>query len=255
MRRLQLLLMCFVALAVQAKAQLVLSGTSYMQDFDGLVGGLPTGWSVSTSATLSGLGTATTFTSTATDWNTGSGSNAFRNISAPISSGSQSISTDRALGWRPLNAGSRNGAITLTLANTTGFQNFSMSFSLFTGNDVANNQSYAVEYRLGNSGNFTQIGSTYTTGATFNVASYSFNSVTLSALNDQSAPVYIRIRGTTASGTTALDTIGLDDFSLSYAATTAVPEPSTYAAIAGCTVLAYAAWQRRRQKLALSGGQ
>lgn len=137
----------------------------------------------------------------------------------------------------------------LTLSNTTGFTNFSLSVDVFTANDITASQVYSLEYRVGNSGNFTQI-STYTTpssgASTFNTQTLTATSITLSALNDQSSPVFIRLRGTAASGTN-LDTVGIDDFSLSYSAT-AIPEPSTYAAIFGGVVLVGVIVRKRRQK-------
>jgi hypothetical protein len=139
----------------------------------------------------------------------------------------------------------------LAISDTLGFNDFSISLRLFTANDVTNNQTYAVEYRVGNSGNFTQIGSTYTTGIPFNATSYSVNSVTLSALNNQSSNVYVRVRGTIGTGQSgSLDTIGLDDFNLSYSA---IPEPSTYAAMAGTVALFGAVWHRRRVGRVLGG--
>ena len=45
----------------------------------------------------------------------------------------------------------------------------------------------------------------------------------------------------------AEDTLGVDDFTLNYSAS-AIPEPSTYAAIAGGVMLAAAAWKRRRRR-------
>jgi hypothetical protein len=230
-------------------AQLSLSGTSYLADFNSLNSGLPTGWSVSTGATVSTLGTATTFTTAPTAWNATAG--VFRNSasnSAQVSDNAtaQSNRTDRALGWRPvgvtgLDTGAREGAVTLTIANTTGLQNFNLSVTLFTANNVANDQTYALEYRVGPNGSFTSLG-TYLTGAPFNSSTLSANSLTLSALNNQSDSVLIRIRGISTTGTGSLDTLGIDNFTLTYAA---VPEPSTYAAILGALALVGAGLHRR----------
>jgi len=245
-----ILFLAATCLVSNASAQLTLTGTSYAESFDSVGTQIPTGWSVTTSATASTLGTAATFDTTVLAWSSTS-TGGFRNIaSANIAftsnTSSQSGDTNRALGWRPTSPAERNGAVTLQLTNTTGFQNFSLSFDLFTANDVSGAQTYVVEYRVGNTGSFTQIGSTYTTpttgASTFNSVSYSFISTDLAAINDQNSAVFLRIRGTASSGSGNLDTIGLDNFSLSYSA---VPEPSTYAALAGLAALGLVAYRRK----------
>jgi hypothetical protein len=230
-----------------ASAQVTLTGTSYSEDFNNLSSGLPTGWTVSTAATSTTLGTAATFTTDPISWGSAASSGVFRNtsglnIAASSNSSTQSSNTDRALGWRPNLAGEREGAITLQLSNTTGFQNFNLSLSVYTFNDVTAVATYVLEYRVGSSGSFTQLGSTYTTGAAFSEQTYSVTSTSLTALNDQNSPVFIRLRGTTSSGTGSLDGVAIDNFSLSYSA---VPEPSTLALLVGTSVLGLAAFRRR----------
>lgn len=254
-----LLLVTFFAAYGVANAQVTLSGTSYTQNFNSVGSVLPTGWSVNTATTVSTLGTTGSFTSTATNWNSGTAGTDFRNISSDdIAFGSgaaaQGGNSNRAIGWRPLAAGSnaRDGSVMLTLTNTTGFTNFSLSMDVFTANDVNLSQVYSLEYRVGDTGNFTQI-STYTTpssgATTFNTQTLTATSITLSALNDQSSAVFIRLRGTTTTGT-SLDTVGIDDFSLSYSAA-AIPEPSTYAAIFGAIALLGVVVHKRRQRRAV----
>lgn len=241
--------------SVLASAQVNLTGVSYTQNFNSLASGLPIGWSVQTSTTLSTLGNSGTFTAAATTWAASTALTDFRNVASDniafgSASGTQSADTNRALGWRPLAAATdaRTGSIMLTLANTTGFQNFSMSVHVFTGNDSATtSQTYLLEFRVGNSGNFTPLATylTPTTGATgFNAQTFTADPVALALLNNQPDPVYFRLRGTATSGT-SLDSIALDDFSLSYSAV-AVPEPSTYAAVLGAIGLLGAVINRRR---------
>ena len=231
-------------------AQVVLSGTSYSEDFDDLGSGLPSGWSVTTNASPSGLGDSSSITTSAVRWGAANSSGLFRNsssssIDSSSSTDDQSANSDRALGWRPSLAAERDGAILLTVQNTLGLENFNLSLSVFTFNDVAASATYALEYGVGEAGNFTQVGSTYNTGTEFSQTDYSVNSVTLSAMNDQSDTVYIRLRGTTSSGTGALDGVGIDNFSLTYSA---VPEPSSFAALIGLGALGMVATRRRRQK-------
>lgn len=257
-----LLVLSFFAACGAVSAQVTLTGTSYTQNFNSLGSGLPTEWSVSTSATLSTLGTPASFTSTATPWATTTLGSDFRNVSSNNiaytgTGATQNANADRALGWRPVGSISaevtpgRTGAATLQIANTTGFHNFSLSVDLFTVNITGSSQTYQLEYRVGNTGNFSVL-HTYTTDSTSN-SSYSnpttltANSVTLSALNNQSSSVFIRLRGTSTAGATNLDQIALDNFSLNYS-TTAVPEPSTYAAILGAVALLGVALRKYRSK-------
>lgn len=237
--------------------QITLTGLSYAQDFNTIGAGLPAGWSVHTATTLNTLGAAATFTNTATTWASGTALTDFRNVSSDnipfgSTSGTQSSNSNRALGWRPLAAAteSRTGAIMLTLANTEGFVDFSLNLRVFTGNDSsASSQIYSFEYRVGDTGNFTPIATyvTPTTGATgFNAQIFTADPMTLSALNDQSETVYFRLRGTTTTGT-SLDSIAIDDFSLSYSLA-AIPEPSTYAGILGTVAVAAAVLRRRQSR-------
>jgi hypothetical protein len=239
-------------------SQIALSGSSYMQNFDALGSGLPAGWSVSTSATINSLGTTATFTSAQTAWDATSA--AFRNISSnDIAFGSngaaQSANANRALGWRPVgsNAGEvapfRTGAVTLEIENTLGFRDFKLSLDLFQSNNTSGVQTYVVEYRVGISGNFIQIGTSYTTSdlaanfVDFNVRQ--LTNISLAALDDQAEPVFIRVRGTTSSGSTNLDTIGLDNFVLTYSA---VPEPSAFVAWSALAAFGWAGTRRRRRR-------
>lgn len=244
-----LLLAASTALASSTFAQVTLSGTSYIQNFDAIGSGLPTGWTVFNSATLNTLGASTTFSSTPTNWSAARvAGEVFRNSSsiniASTSSGAnQTNNTNRALGWRPSTQAERDGAIVFQLTNTIGFTNFSVSLDIFTLNDVTAVTNFDFEFRVGSSGNFVKIGDTYTTGEAFSPITFFANSVSLSALNNQSEAVFFRVRGTTPTGTGTLDTIGIDNFSLTF---TPIPEPSAFAALAGLFALAFTATRRRR---------
>ena len=249
----------FLMIAVAAQAQLSITGSSYTENFNSIGSGLPTGWSVYTSTSVSTLGTAATFTTATTTWATTTVGTDFRNVSSnnityTTTGATQAANTDRALGWRPVGSDSatvtpgRTGAVMLTLANTSGYQNFSLSVDIFTVNITASSQTYVLEYRVGNTGSFTTIGNYTTAGTSTNAydnpQTLTANSITLSALNNQSDSVYIRLRGTSSSGSSNLDQIAIDNFSLSYAA---IPEPSTYAAIAGLVTLIGVVVHRRRR--------
>ncbi len=177
----------------------------------------------------------------------------FRNIASYLgssvgdSSNAQSSNMNRALGWRPNSVSTRNGAVTLHIANTLGLRDFSVAVTLFTANNVGEaDQSYSFEYRLGDIGDFVTLG-TYTTSAPFDPIELSASSLTLEALDNQSSAVFFRVRGTSTAGTSNLDTLGIDNFSLTYSA---IPEASTYAALLGAASLAGALIYRRRSRQA-----
>src|SRR5689334_12820713 len=70
-------------------AQVTLGSSPYSQDFNGIGGGLPTGWTVRTGATATVLGTSVALTQTATSWGTSTGQ--FNNAA---SANAPSASTD-----------------------------------------------------------------------------------------------------------------------------------------------------------------
>lgn len=242
--------------ALTGSAQVNLTGISYTQNFNNVGSGLPAGWSVHTTTTASTLGNLGNFTTAATTWAAGTALTDFRNVASDnlafgAASGTQASDLNRAIGWRPLAAATdaRSGSIMLTIADTAGFQDFALSVRVFTGNDSAtSSQTYLLEFRVGNTGTFTPIATylTPTTGATgFNAQTFTANSSVLSMLNNQPDTVYLRLRGIATSGT-SLDSIAMDDFSLTYSAV-AVPEPATFASMLGAAALLGVAIHRRRQ--------
>jgi hypothetical protein len=252
------LLCASAAIASVASAQLTLSPSGYFQNFNQLGSGLPDGWSVHTGATATGFGTEAVFTSDATSWS--NTSSIFRNIasfegsSTSDNNTTQSNRSDRALGWRPIgvtasDTSARNGAVMLQLTNTLGFRDFELKVTLFTANNVGTtDQNYSLEYRVGDVGEFHSVGAYMTTNP-FGDFEMTANAATLAALNDQIEAVYIRIRGTSTTGTGSLDTLGIDNFSLTYSpAASAIPEPSTYGAIAAGISLLGAIYYRGRSR-------
>jgi uncharacterized protein len=204
-------------------APVTLIGTLYNETFDGIGASLPSGWDVYTSANASSLGTLGTFTTTAINWNNTSG--AFKNFAAGDSLTStatatqQSAASDRALGIRQTGTfGDPGGSFVFSLNNTSGFQNFGLSFKAQMLDVQPRSTTWTVDYKVG-TGNFTPLG-TYTDPGVFGSTTLSTGS-SLSAfgtdINNQSNPVQIRISalsGSTGSGNR--DSFGIDDFQLTY---------------------------------------
>lgn len=209
-------------------AQVTLGTSPYVQSFDGVGSGLPTGWTTRSTATAGTLGTSVTPSTTATAWNNTTGQ-FFNGASADgligTSSGSaQNASTDRALCLRQTASyANPGGAFVLQLANTTGKTGFQASFKLQSlDQGSARTTTWKVEYGTGATPtSFTPVNTlpaTLTTGG----STFTNQSVTVdfgSALNNNSGPVWIRVVAlapSTGSGNRA--TTGLDDFSLSWSA-------------------------------------
>lgn len=251
-----LLLLTLLCTVWRAEAQVTLTGTSYTQNFDGISSGLPTGWTVRTGATSSALGTPAAVSATvttATSWATTSGN--FRNVASAdgllssATSTDQSNSTDRALGVRQTGSfGDAGAAFVLQLANTVGYNNFTLSFKL-QSLDIAPSSpisanprqvTWTVDYGVGTTPtSFTTI----TTGTT-NASSFNNNtvnvSVPISGLANQSDNVWIRIVALSASsGSGNRPTSGIDDFTLSYSSGGGTT-PSITATPSALTVTSYA---------------
>ena len=231
------------------RAALVLDGTSYIENFDNLGSGLPPGWSVNTGATVSDTGSIVTLVTGATSWATTTGN--FRNVASADGLNStdtpatQSASTDRALGIRQTGSfGDPGAAFELNIQNTTGLNNFSLSISLQMLSVQTRSTTWTIDYRVGDSGDFTSLG-TYADPGVFGSTTFTADSTALSSWNNQSQDIWFRVvalDGTTGSGSS--DTFGIDDFTLSYSA---VPEPGVGGVIAGAWLLALCglhAWRR-----------
>lgn len=263
---LSLAAVCSAAISV-GQAAVVLSGTQYQQNFDGLASGLPTGWSVKTGATSTSLGTdvpisppadaSGSFVTTATTWGSTTGN--FRNaasadgLSSTATSGAQSSSTDRALAIRQTASfGDPGAAFVLSVQDTLGFENFSLSFKaqMLTAVTESRSTTWTIDYRLGASGSFLSLG-TYSDPGVFGSTTLSFTSTQLSAWNDQALPVYFRIAALTASsGSGNRDTFGIDDFLLTFDEVLApppVPEPSEWGLMAGAGLVCFGLWRKLRR--------
>jgi trimeric autotransporter adhesin len=226
----------FVALAFSfsllATAQITLTGTSYTQNFDGIGTALPNGWSIRSGASVGSLGTTNALlnpvpTATQNLWaNFNSG---FKNyastdgLSSTADSATQVNYADRALGVRQTGTlGDPGASFVMQLANTTGFNSFSMSFKLYSLDaSSARVTAWVVDYGTGVSpSTFTTLttvpASLTTGGATFKKDSVTVNFGSL--INNLPDNVWIRISALVAStGSGNRPSSAIDDVQLNYA--------------------------------------
>ncbi|MFN3848822.1 MAG: 3-coathanger stack domain-containing protein [Spirosomataceae bacterium] len=209
-----------------AKSQVVLSGSSYSQNFDNLVNGLPAGWTVRTGSNATSLGTAASLTTATTAWSNTAG--AFKNfasadgLTSTSTSTQQGASTDRALGVRQTGTfGDPNAAFVMQVSNTTGFENFTLAFKLQSLDAAsARTVTWQVQWAVGaNPTSFntlTTVPATLTTGgSTF--ASTDVTATLPSGVNNQSENLWIRIVTLASSaGANNRPSTGIDDLSLTY---------------------------------------
>ncbi len=208
-----------------AIAQIILSGGSYNQAFDGLGSGLPVGWSVRTNATVASLGTPTAFSSASTSWGTPTGE--FANYASTTSNvgtafmgmetvPTQSATTNRCLGIRQTGSfGDPGAAFVFQIQNTIGFANFQLNLDFDMLSVQGRSTSWIVDYGLGDSpASFTAVGA-YSDPANFGATHRSLSFGT--ALDNQNQTVWVRIVALApSSGSGSRDTFGIDNFVLTY---------------------------------------
>lgn len=243
-----LLVLAIMTIGGTGQAQIAIT-TTYTQNFDTIGGGLPGGWGVWTNSTATGNGAAFTWNPTATANNAAaSAATYFRNLPGAGQTWSAGLSAgaDRAIGWRAGDAASRDGSITFSLSNTSGYNLTSLGFQLFTPNSTGTAGTFQLQYQIGSSGTFTQLAAVSylnnTAQSPLTLTTITLTGAQLAVLNNQSSQVTLRWDNTASAGT-SWQTLALDNFS--YTAS-AIPEPSTYAAILGVVSL-MGVWLRRRR--------
>jgi hypothetical protein len=248
-----------LAAAPAASGQVTLTGSgSYAEHFDGLSGGLPIGWTVRLFATNTVLGqdvTGSNYAATATSWTNSTGQ--FANYASALNPGvtgseistTQATMANRALGVRQSSSlGDPGAAFTLQLANTSGFQDFNLSFSAQLLSVQGRDTNFTVRYGVGaNPSSFTTLGTINTgtlNGNAFGEDPFTLGPSALAGLNDVNDTVWIQVTALTASSGSGSnrDTFAIDDFQLTY---TPVPEPAAVLA-AAAGGLGSAALARRR---------
>lgn len=219
---------------VTANAQLTLTGTNYFQNFNGLDSGLPIGWMVYTNAHATNVGTAAGFVMDHTSWATATGqflnsaatSNGETNLLGTESSTSQNNYTNRAPAVRQTAAfGDPGAAFVLNITNTSGLANFQLSLDFLMLSVQAHSNIWTVDYAVGNTPtNFTFL-ATYGDPGVFGATHTNINLGT--ALDNRSSNVWIRVVALNASmgNSGSRDTFGIDNFSLSWTASTTAGLP------------------------------
>ena len=221
-------LACSTALCSQTTlAQVTLTGTNYSQNFNTISNGLPAGWSVRTGATAVNLGTTAGFPTVGKTWADTTGE--FGNCASTVSSFGtnfiggesttiQSSCTNRSLAVRQTAGfGDPGAAFVFQIASTTGCSNLIFSVDVNMLSVQNHSTAWTIAYAVGNSpASFTTLG-TYSDPATFGATRETYTLGT--DANNQPQNIWIRIAALSAStGTTgSRDTLGIDNFSLSWA--------------------------------------
>ena len=236
-------------LPAAAFAQLTLTGTSYTQNFDNLGTSLPSDWTVRTGATASSLGTSATFTTASSTWANTTGD--FKNLASAtgLSSGSttlaQNNSTNRALGIRQAGSFGDPGASFNFNFNSTGLTLSSLSVDLQLLSPQGYSTTWSLQYATGASPSSWTTFATYSDPGTFGSTTITASSGALSGMSNQNNVWFRAVALSASTGSGSRDTFALDNFNLTFAAS-AIPEPSSYAAICGAVALAGAIVRRRR---------
>ena len=234
-------------LAVSMHAQVGLTAGGYAESFDGLGSGLPPGWSARTGASASALGSPATFDGAPYAWSsTGGGFHNYAStdgLGAGATAAQQAAASDRALGVRPTGtSGDPGAAFVLQVADTLGYQDFTVSWSFHLVDEEGRQGSWTLDYALG--GNPAAFTSLHTFGR--DTWGSQLESVALpAAVNDQAQPLWIRLAALTpTTGTGSRDSVAVDDFRLAYRPVAEVPEPGAWAMGVGLGLLGFAAWRR-----------
>jgi uncharacterized repeat protein (TIGR01451 family) len=199
---------------------IVLLGTSYTQDFNGIAVGLPQGWSVYTGASLSAVGNPAAFNVNPVDWGAFTGS--FRNsASATGLLGSdvlatQSASTNRAIGVRQTGSFGDPGASFNVALTTLGKNITGLSFKAQLLSSQARSTTWSVQVGLGAAPTSWETLGVFNDPGAFGSTDIVFTEVDLAKMANQPF-VWVRIVALNNSlGGGSRDTFGIDDFSLTY---------------------------------------
>jgi autotransporter-associated beta strand protein len=209
---------------VAIQAQVVLSGTSYTQNFNSLGDGLPSGWSVRTGAGATALGTAADFTNTnTTSWADTAGR--FKNLASAtglISSSTATVqgnSVNRALGIRQTGTFGDPGASFNFNFDSTNFAITGLSIDLMMLSVQDRSITWSLQYGVGATPGSWSTLSTWSDPGTFGTTNFSFTDDDFGSAMNDAASVWFRVVALSSStGTGSRDTMAIDNFSLSFSA-------------------------------------
>lgn len=246
------LVACLASIAVDSQGAFILAGTSYSLDFNSIGSGLPSGVTVRTGASGSSLGDLQTFIEATTSWGTTSGN--FRNVASSngttldsaANSTEQSNFANRAIGLRQTNDfGDPGAALTFQIQDTLGFENFTWKIDVGLLSLQSRTTPLSFQVATGDTPTtFTTLG--VLSPETFGLTTQTFNLA--SSVENSSQTLWLRVAALSATtGSGSRDTIGFDNFVLTYSEATAVPEPSSLVVAAiGCIGGVVARYRRRK---------
>jgi len=227
------LIFAFLFCGFNSFSQINLSSSPYIEDFNSISSGLPSGVLIKTGATATTLGTDATLNVNPSAWNiTASG---FRNAASATGltetsdATAQSASTNRALAIRQSGSfGDPGGSFVFQIANTNNKTAFNLNFKLQSLDiSTPRNVTWVVDYAIGDSPttfiNSNATGTLVTGGGAFsnNTISVNFGN----ALDNKANTVWIRVITLTSStGSGSRPTTAIDDFNLSWTSTNSGPD-------------------------------
>jgi hypothetical protein len=245
-----LITVVLVGMAVRAQAQQVIGAGTYNENFNSIGSGLPAGWTLSTTATATSLGTqGANFITAPTSWADTIG--AFKNFASATglpgtaTRAQQRRSRDRAFGFRQNGKFGDPGAAFTFSFSTSGIQVTSISIDLMMLGVQTRSTSFSIQYGVGaNSSSFTTLGTWADPGA-FGTTNFNFTSTDFGSNLDNQPDLYFRV--VTLAASTGVpgsrDAVGIDNFSITAAP---VPEPSVYMLLGVGILLCGQRFLRRR---------
>ena len=220
---LALMVSAFLILAGASKllAQESLTGTNYTQNFNGLGTATPANWSGRTGANTTALGTAQTVGTAHVLWNNTSG--AFKNFGAYITGATgenDAANTNRAMGLRPTGSFGDLGGSFNFYFNSTGLTVTGLSIDLMLLDAQTRSTTYSLQVASGASPTSWTTLDTWADPGVVGITTKSFSASVLSDISDK-ANVWFRVVALSAStGSGSRDTVAIDNFSLTYSAST-----------------------------------